>query len=456
MAAAAEPGSNAKQRATDRLEALGVARTGAAFVRVVAASHRPIIDLFFAAGIDVNAVGERGRTALIAAISARDWSTAARLIQAGADVRQADNSGLTPLMAAAMVGHLPTAQELLSRGAEQTAADRNGHTALHYAIAARQPALVDRLLQAHQPFPAECCEGKDLVAHALETHQAEIIDSILGQAPPLTRWSAEACEALNTALTTPDLKLAKFLISKHTAPPTPTEGGQPYLGYAVARNDSELLKTLLDCGADPNVTLEEFGDSEFRDLLKENFVRHYVEKAPGVTPLMVAAGLGRQDQVKLLLEHGANRLQFTRGRMQLLALYFAAWADCPEAVQLLVGGEPPSRDDLRVEVDLKRQRATLLKFGVPVYSTAISSGTSNKPTPVGEYVITDKDIDHRSTIYHSASMPFFMRLSCRDFGMHEGYVTGRPASHGCIRLPGAAARKFFKELPIGTWVSVFR
>jgi lipoprotein-anchoring transpeptidase ErfK/SrfK len=51
-------------------------------------------------------------------------------------------------------------------------------------------------------------------------------------------------------------------------------------------------------------------------------------------------------------------------------------------------------------------------------------------------------------------MPFFMRLSCRDFGMHEGYVTGRPASHGCIRLPGAAARKLYKELPIGTWVSV--
>lgn len=142
--------------------------------------------------------------------------------------------------------------------------------------------------------------------------------------------------------------------------------------------------------------------------------------------------------------------------MSLIALYFAAWADSPESVQLLVGGEPPSRDELRVEVDLRRQRATLLKDGAPIFSTEISSGTSNKPTPVGEFIITDKDIDHRSSIYHSAPMPFFMRLSCRDFGMHQGYVTGRPASHGCIRLPGVAARKLFKELPIGTWVSVFR
>jgi lipoprotein-anchoring transpeptidase ErfK/SrfK len=51
-------------------------------------------------------------------------------------------------------------------------------------------------------------------------------------------------------------------------------------------------------------------------------------------------------------------------------------------------------------------------------------------------------------------MPYFMRLSCLDFGMHAGYVPNRPASHGCIRLPSEAARKFFSEIPIGTLVTV--
>ena len=69
--------------------------------------------------------------------------------------------------------------------------------------------------------------------------------------------------------------------------------------------------------------------------------------------------------------------------------------------------------------------------------------------------MTDKKRHHRSSIY-PADMPYFMRLSCKDFGMHQGYVTGRPASHGCIRLPSSAARKLFEEVPIGTWVSVFR
>ena len=68
-------------------------------------------------------------------------------------------------------------------------------------------------------------------------------------------------------------------------------------------------------------------------------------------------------------------------------------------------------------------------------------------------MITDKNLVHRSTIY-KVDMPFFMRLNCKDFGMHEGVVPGYPASHGCIRLPGAMARRLFKEIPIGTLVSI--
>jgi ankyrin repeat protein len=453
----ADSAPNARQRAIERLDALGVGHDGASFVRVASAAHHPVIDLLFAAGVDVNGVDQRGRSPLIAAALATDWPTVSRLIAAGADVSHADETGLTPLMAAAMGGHLATVQELLSRGADPAIADRGGHTALHYAIGARQLPLVERLLQAHLPFPPDCCDGKDLVAHAFETHEQGIIDTILAHSPPLAHWSAEACDVLNTALEKNDLKLAKFLISKHTAAPTPAENAQPYLAYAVAKGDLTLLQTLLDCGADPNVTLDAADDSDFRGLVtNKSGIRYYLEKTTGITPLMIAAGCGHIDHLKLLLERGANRMQSTKGKMTLYPLYFAAWAECPEALQLLVGGTPPSRDELRVVVNLSQQRATLMKDGSAIFSTEISSGTSNKPTPTGEFVITDKQIEHHSTIYHNASMPFFMRLSCRDFGMHEGHVTGRPASHGCIRLPGGAARKFFKELPIGTWVSVSR
>ena len=189
--------------------------------------------------------------------------------------------------------------------------------------------------------------------------------------------------------------------------------------------------------------------------MKASFVRSYAEQEPGMTVLMMAAGLGRTDMVKLLLERGANRLAYTRSRSRLLALYFAAWADKAECVQLLLG-RTPDRDRLRIEISLDRQKAELVQDGATVFTTEISSGRPGFRTPTGDFVITDKHLEHTSSIYHDAKMPFFMRLSCRDFGMHQGVVPGHPASHGCIRLPGGAARKFFKELPIGTWVSITR
>ena len=110
----------------------------------------------------------------------------------------------------------------------------------------------------------------------------------------------------------------------------------------------------------------------------------------------------------------------------------------------------------RIEISLNNQRATYYRNGKEVISTIISTGREGFGTRPGEYVITDKDRYHHSTIYQNASMPYFMRLSCAAFGLHEGYVTGRPASHGCIRLPGEVARRLYSEAPIGTWVSIKR
>jgi lipoprotein-anchoring transpeptidase ErfK/SrfK len=85
--------------------------------------------------------------------------------------------------------------------------------------------------------------------------------------------------------------------------------------------------------------------------------------------------------------------------------------------------------------------------------TGISTGKAGYATPTGEFVVTDKKLVHVSTIY-KVEMPYFMRLSCKDFGMHEGYVPDYPASHGCIRLPSEAAHRLYKEVPIGTLVTI--
>ena len=83
----------------------------------------------------------------------------------------------------------------------------------------------------------------------------------------------------------------------------------------------------------------------------------------------------------------------------------------------------------------------------------LGTGRSGYATPPGAFVITNKNRDWRSTIYH-VRMPFFLRLSCGDFGLHQGNVPGYPASHGCIRVPAGKAEELFSLAEIGDAVEI--
>ena len=167
--------------------------------------------------------------------------------------------------------------------------------------------------------------------------------------------------------------------------------------------------------------------------------------------LMLAAGLGRENCVRALLNARANRNRATK-RYGMVALDVAAETGQWRCTQILLGGGP-SPEQLRLEISLASQTVDLIKDGVPIFRTECSTGRPGYSTRTGHFVITNKERNHRSTIY-KVDMPYFMRLSCLDFGMHAGVVPDYPASHGCIRLPEEAARKFFAEVPIGTLVTV--
>ncbi len=166
---------------------------------------------------------------------------------------------------------------------------------------------------------------------------------------------------------------------------------------------------------------------------------------------MLAAGMGKIEYVRALLDAGADRNRQT-ARYKMLALYFAARTSEPKVMQMLLG-RGPTREELRIEISLATQKASVIKNGVAILNTSVSTGRKGFDTPAGEYVVTDKNRSHRSTLYH-VEMPYFMRLNCRDFGMHAGNVPNYPASHGCIRLPAEMAEKIFSEIPVGTVVTI--
>jgi len=86
--------------------------------------------------------------------------------------------------------------------------------------------------------------------------------------------------------------------------------------------------------------------------------------------------------------------------------------------------------------------------------SVVSTGVAGHPTPPGVFTILEKERWHRSNIYSGAPMPYMQRLAWTGVAMHEGVVTGRPASHGCIRLPGAFARRLFGVTNVGQRVVI--
>lgn len=109
-----------------------------------------------------------------------------------------------------------------------------------------------------------------------------------------------------------------------------------------------------------------------------------------------------------------------------------------------------------VTVDLNARVLSIFRDGYEIGATAVLLGSSDKPTPVGVYPITQKDKDHVSNIYTGAPMPYMQRLTNDGITLHGSNVRPGYASHGCIGMPVPFAAKLFAATHLGDKVYVTR
>jgi hypothetical protein len=134
-----------------------------------------------------------------------------------------------------------------------------------------------------------------------------------------------------------------------------------------------------------------------------------------------------------------------------------------------------------IVIDLSEQRAYFYKGKQIVGVSQVSTGKEGNDTPIGKFQVKEKDQDHVSNLFGNyvdkqdnviqanvavrddpmppgahlagARMPYFMRI-VGAIGLHQGYLPGVPASHGCIRLPAKMAEAFFSCAEVGTPVEI--
>jgi lipoprotein-anchoring transpeptidase ErfK/SrfK len=155
---------------------------------------------------------------------------------------------------------------------------------------------------------------------------------------------------------------------------------------------------------------------------------------------------------------------------------------CSTVTDMVTSNLPESHSGRpSIVVSLQAQEAYLYYGGHRTASSRISSGREGYRTPLGRFHVVRKDEEHRSSVYgdyvddsghvvkanvdsrrdgkppHShfvgAPMPYFIEFS-PGYGLHQGYLPGVPASHGCIRMPYWKARQFYNAAHLGTVVVI--
>lgn len=117
-------------------------------------------------------------------------------------------------------------------------------------------------------------------------------------------------------------------------------------------------------------------------------------------------------------------------------------------------GVPPG--EVLVTIDTDAKVLSIFRNGYEIGATAIIYGADHKPTPLGVFPITQKDAKHVSSIYTGAPMPYMLRLTEDGVSIHGSQVDARYATHGCIGVPIAFAKRLFGAVQLGDKVVVTR
>ncbi len=127
----------------------------------------------------------------------------------------------------------------------------------------------------------------------------------------------------------------------------------------------------------------------------------------------------------------------------------------------LPAGNPSARGATSIEIDISRQTLYLYKGGKLYRSMRVSTGSGRRycsrgscsiaRTPRGSFRIYNRIGGWRTSHLGRLFNPVYFKGG---FAIHGGNIPGYPASHGCVRIPMAAARWFPGAVPNGTLVRI--
>jgi len=255
-------------------------------------SNVDIVKALLAAGANPDSPNHFGVTPLLQASRYGDAATMEALLKGGASIEKAQREGETPLMAAARAGSVPAVKLLLEHGANPNATESLwDETALMWATAEGHLEVVDVLLAAGAD-PNGKARASELTKRSTRT------DFPSGGFTAVMWAARDGNEALIRRLVQggADLKLAN------------ADGATPMM-LAIINDRFDLAAKLLELGADAN------DGSLYQAVEMHDATTDWRAKDGTRLRSDHPNKLGALDLIKLLLDHGADPNKPYEGQM---------------------------------------------------------------------------------------------------------------------------------------------
>jgi uncharacterized protein len=280
-------------------------------------------ELLIRAGANVNAANSYGVTPLALACTNQSAAMVERLLKAGADVNGAP-TGTPALMVAARTGNVEIVNSLLAHGANVNAKESaRGQTALMWAVAEKHPGVARLLIDHGADVHAHSASGFTPLLFAAQQGDVDSARTLLEAGANVNDAAPEDGSALVVATHSGHEALALFLLEKGADPNATDAYGITALHYALLKglarvsgvrpisgagylyrpNMPELVKALLEHGANPNIRVAKFPPMPNTRQFK------LIDLTPvGATPFLLAAATYDAGIMRLLAAHGADPL----------------------------------------------------------------------------------------------------------------------------------------------------
>jgi ankyrin repeat protein len=207
-----------------------------------------------AEGVDVDAAGPDGATALHWAVQANRVEIVELLLEADADAAVPTRHGITPLSIAALDGNPVLVERLLGAGADPNETSAEGQSALMLAALNGRPEAIATLLAAGaDPNAVEPFKGQTALMWAAGEGNAVAIERLLAAGALLEARSTAGFTALLFAVRNAELDALDALIGAGADIDAVAPDGTSALNMAVVNAYYEVASTLLAAGANPNL-----------------------------------------------------------------------------------------------------------------------------------------------------------------------------------------------------------